>query len=354
MNELGPNEEELGKLSPEDREMMEVGDKLPEEQASPEKEEQKPPVDALIVFGFGIANPTETDDSQKKGWMLGVGAKLRVQAAAELYLRGQVREVIFTGGATRQKDEIQETEAGLMEQYFRHILGKRKKEQLLAEARAAGEDPQAKREEIESAVEGYLAGLGGHLVQEGAATNTIENFSRTIDRFDQNPDQYQNIALLSNRFHITRIGELAGMFGVKGKKFNAEEMVAYAASDRGRHEKEYRDLLDRATDPNFNEEYRNFLVNENRWRGGLKEVPEYFLPQTVFLGGRRLRDVLRTLSEQEKIFEEALTRAGIPVGEIDSMDEQELRDRISKIDRVLPPEKWASTTPEWYDREGEK
>lgn len=319
----------------------------PAEKFSPEEEageDQRNGADALIVFGFGIKDPLwmqkekeGTDLGESEGWMLSLGAKMRVQAATELYLRGATREVIFTGGATRQKDQINQTEAELMQNYFLHILRKRKFEELKGERTELNE---IERRDIENACSTYIEGAKDNLIKEDGATNTIENFSRTLAMFDKNPDRYKKVALLSNRFHMARIKQLAEQFDLEASAFNAEDTILATRLNK-RHGQMVYDTLNAYTDPNTNEEYRNFLIAENRWSRGLRELPEYFLPQTVFVQGPRLKNILAKMAAAEARYEKKLQEIGIDPERLDDYDEDELREKISQIQRELPPESWA-------------
>lgn len=331
-----------------------------------EGEQRKGQADALIVFGFGIKdpnqmqkqkeaeeaglNPEEVTD-QSTGWMLSLGGKMRVQAAAELYLRGAAREIIFTGGATRTKDGITETEAQVMEEYFLHILKKRKFEELKDNmGKLEGgilELSDTEKRDMGNAADVYAEDARAHIIKEDKATNTIENFSRTLAMFDNNPGKYQSVALLSNRFHIARIGQLAEQFALQNNKFGAEDVMLATRVDK-RHGQMIYDILNRYTDPNTNEEYRNYLAAENRWSLGLSKVPEYFLPQTIFVEGKRFREILKNMAEAEKVYEDKLLEIGIDPARLDeegSYSDANLKEKIGKIERVLPPENWASPNP---------
>jgi uncharacterized SAM-binding protein YcdF (DUF218 family) len=351
--------------------MSEEEPKIDVEQEEDERREGQ--ADALIVFGFGIKDPlylqrmkeqpklpgevqenAELDASQaelSKGWMLSLGAKLRVQAAAELYLHGQTKEIVFSGGATRlEKEGIQETEAELMESYFLHILRKRKIEEL---KNGQELNPTNKRD-IENAADSYIDEARSNIIKEDKATNTIENFSRTLSMIEKNPDKYKKIALLSNRFHITRIGMLAEQFQLDASKFSAEDVLLATRADKRHGDMVYR-ILDNYTNPNQSEEYRNFLMAENRWSRGLKEVPKNSLPQMIYVSGERLRDILKALAAAEEVYENYLKEIGIRIEDLDYPEgvteeekealDKKLSEKIGKIKRELPPAEWNSATP---------
>lgn len=319
--------------------------------------DRKGTADALIVFGFGIKDPIwmqkekeavsagaeilPTDESE--GWMLSLGAKMRVQAAAELYLKGATRDVIFTGGATRTKDGIDKTEAEVMQEYFLHILKKRKFEELKGEQVELSESD---KRDIEQAAEQYTEEAKSHLIKEDQATNTIENFSRTLAMFDRNPDKYKKIALLSNRFHIDRIGQLSEQFMMKAdQEYGAEDVMAEARAGK-RHEAMTTGILNRYLD---SEEYYDFTLRENQWRGGLRKVPEYFLPQTIYVDLERFRQILQNMASQEEVYDSKLAEMGINTETLDSLTSEELgevRQKVANIDRFLPTSDWAAKEPE--------
>ena len=103
-----------------------------------ENERQKP-IDALVVFGGGIISDKILggDEEQghkgmdmghkiighpEQGWRLPLGAKLRALGAAELYLSGQVNDLILTGGPIKKAEGIEASEAQLMKKYLQHKL----------------------------------------------------------------------------------------------------------------------------------------------------------------------------------------------------------------------------------------
>ncbi len=323
-----------------------------------EDERRESQADALIVFGFGIKDPNwmqkrkeaeeagvdpETISDQSEGWMLSLGAKMRVQAAAELYLKGATREVIFTGGATRTKDGLQQTEAQVMEDYFLHILRKRKFEQLKGDRVQLSE---TERRDIDVVSTAYIQEAKTHIIKEDKASNTIENFSRTLAMFDNNPNKYKKIALLSSKFHIDRIGQLSEQFLLPAdEEYGAEEVMAESRKGK-RHEALYTDVLN---DYLESEEYYNFTLRENQWRGGLRKVPEYFLPQTIFVDIDRFREILRSMALQDEVYANKLSELGINPDSLDDLSEEQLNDiknKIESIERILPPQSWAEVNPE--------
>lgn len=328
-----------------------------------EGEQRKGQADALIVFGFGIKDPNrmqkqkeaeeagldpEEVTDQLTGWMLSLGGKMRVQAAAELYLRGAAREIIFTGGATRTKDGITETEAQVMEEYFLHILKKRKFEELKDSIGklegAILELSDTQKRDMRNAADVYADNARAHIIKEDKATNTIQNFSRTLSMFDKNPDKYKSTILLTSHFHAARVGQLAEQFLLKGEKMGAEDVMLATRSDK-RHGQMLYNIIQRLTDPNTNEEYRKWLMGENRWSGGLKKVPEYFLPDTIHVDGERFQEILKSIASAEKVYEEKLLEVGIDPARLDeegAYTDEELKEKIGLIERKLPPEEWAS------------
>ena len=185
-----------------------------EEETSIEKEEKNKPYDVLIVFGFG-ARPRSKQEAEespdlKDGWHLTVGTKARVLAAGELWKMGEIDKIVFSEGAAPDREK---SGSQLMKEY------------LLAKYPEIPEDK---------------------IIVEDKAANTIENFANTVDYLDhsevvasgrekqekQITKPSSNIALLSNRFHLARIEQIAEKFAIQGDGFSAEDVLALAAARR--------------------------------------------------------------------------------------------------------------------------
>lgn len=328
---------------------------------SPEinEEEKQTPIDALIVFGGGVLPDSSLEAMNmgkklighpEKGWRMPLGAKMRALAAAELYLGGQVKDVILTGGATGKGLEF--SEAQLMQKYFLRKLEQRWRSELKKQYQESGNLNDETLSQIEAIVKTRQKEAEQHVLLEDKATNTIENFAYTVNFIDKNPDKYQNIALLSNNFHIDRIVKLAGKMKVEGKGIGSEDIVSNLSQ---RHEK----VAQRYFDPEVNEVYRNEVLvelggdekiiterrlgdlakerpkSERRWSRGLDEIPEYWLPNIKFIENpERLKSIL---SVEEKVAE-ILAQQGI--ADIETANPQDIQTALGSIERLLPPKEW--------------
>lgn len=182
------------------------GEHIPQKEAGETLEKKR--YQALIVFGFGAkprtkeqaaADPEGRADS---GWHLTAGTKARILAAAELWKMGEIDKLILSEGGSSRNEK---TGGQLMKEY------------LIAKY------PEIPEESI---------------VVEDRASNTIENFAGTVDLLEAegaindasaNNSPKNNIALLSNRFHMARIKEIAERFNISADAFNAEDVLEYAA-----------------------------------------------------------------------------------------------------------------------------
>ncbi|NQU77150.1 YdcF family protein [Candidatus Falkowbacteria bacterium] len=175
-----------------------------------EKEKKPATYDAAIVFGFGALSEDRQKTPDEKKWRLSFAARLRLDAAASLYLMGEVNEVFVSeGGSNKYKENGQEIKlsgAKIMKNYLVEYWG-------LPE---------------------------GIVKEEAHATNTLENFAHTINMLDKEKDQaeksgteykYNNLAFISSGFHVPRIRELASTYGLKGETISAEEMIQTAMDE---------------------------------------------------------------------------------------------------------------------------
>lgn len=334
-------------------------------EGSQEKEKEKP-IDALVVFGGGILS----DESYKvmgvgkglmghpeQGWRLPLGAKLRVLGAAELYLGGQVEDVILTGGPVAVKAGIESSEAQLMKKYFQHKIKERWNSQLKREFKEKeGELSADRSEQVDKIVQQRLEDSERHILLEDKATNTIENFAHTINFLERDKTKYQNIALLSNSFHTARIVKLADKFGISGKGIGAEPIVSQV-------DPRYKKIAERYFDPEINAAYREEVLSalseeerpkyearlggsveasikgERRWSRGLDEIPEYWLPNVKFIQNP---DQLKNILKAEQDVQRVLREGGIE--DIDAASEAEIREALDKIERKMPPVEWEEET----------
>lgn len=324
----------------------------PEDEKTLEKEKDKP-IDALVVFGFGIISDQDLEKQAigksiigqpEKGWRLPIGAKLRTMAAAKLYFEGQVGDVIFTGGTVKEKEGIASSEAQLMENYFQHKLKNWWTEKFKKEGKS--------EDEVKAEVDKRLEESSQHILLEDKATNTIENFAHTINYLEAKKNEYQSIGFLSNNFHVERIVKLANKLGTSGRGVAAEPVVSEI-------DPRYQEIAEKYFGPERNEEYRqevlrdlnedqdriaqarlgtseaDYQKGERRWSRGLDEIPEYWLPNVKFIQNP---DQLRKILKAEENVQEVLRQHG--VADISAASETEIRQALEGIERKMPPEEW--------------
>lgn len=288
--QLGPSPKELG------LENLEEGET-----------EKLQPFDAVIVLGGGLkdpqwksfqekypegVNPRGVKIEKSEGWMLPFDAKLRTIAAAQMYIDGLTREIIFTGGPTAKQRGIEESEALKMKDYAKHLL-----------QRAGIEEG-----EIDKVI-----------VLEDQATNTIENVANVCNIIDQNKEKYQNLAVLTNEYHLDRAKELMGKFKLETEGVSAEEKL----KDRSA---KYQRVLDRF----FNSPgYQDRLAGERRWTAGLKDLPRYWFPQAMAVNDPdRLSEIMESIygpAFTQKVGQEAILKS---------------RENLQQTKRAIPPKEW--------------
>lgn len=265
-----------------------------ERENSVEQEKQKP-FDAVIVLGSGIENPfwkwynerhpdepIAEPEGGGKGW-LGLDARMRTIAAAEMYRQGLTGQIIFTGGKTGEQRGIPQSEAELMKDYAAKIL------------KRAG----LKDEEIEQAI-----------VLEDKATNTIENIANICNIIDKSPDDYRSLAVLTNQYHVDRAQEILSKFNLKAEGFSAEDLL------KSRSPK-YNRVIERFfSSPS----YQDKLVGEMRWTKGLKELPAYWHPQAWAV-------------DDPKRMEYLLSSFGLE-GLAEKVGQKELTEFLKTVDRI--------------------
>lgn len=349
---------------------------------SKENEPSGHAIDALVVFGFGIKSDA---DLEKAGMLsekipktarqrLPLGAKLRTAAAAELYFDGQVGDVIFTGGPVNAKEGVTESKAELMEDYFLKILAKRERAEIYQRLREKGQDPQHRQEEIERQIADYLERARKNLLREDRATNTIENFSNTINLLHWERSKYQSVGLLSSQFHLDRIAKLARKHNVEGIPVSADQTMLdkrekhrkiinhYFAKKGNQHfrndvlsdfdlpgSEERNDIeakfgprygqnIDRErskTDTRLGTSFDDYQKGEKRWSRGLDEIPEYWMQGLQFMEDEdQLRAILTAEQELSKVLQEKLGKS------VDEATQKEIQTALSSIDRIMPPAEW--------------
>lgn len=330
---------------------------IPEDVAPKETELKKAcPFDATVVFGAGVRTDQDLQDrgigarivgKEEQGWRLSIAAKMRVRAAAELFFDDQTKEVFLTGGAVGKEKGFNLTEAELMRDYFMYLIKTKKAHELVG-------DP-----DIEKKVSEYLEQAVARVRLENQATNTIENFAHTINFFDES-GQYDTVAFVSNDFHIARILQLAEKFQLSGEGVGSEEYLKHKEQDR-----RIQTIIDRYFDPEVNKRYLVEVMgstpeerkpqvakrlggpiagaydSEVRWSRGLKEIPEYWLPHATYINdAARLKKIISADPEATRLLNER------GISDVEEASADEIRDSLSKIDRVMPPKEWAERKTE--------
>lgn len=384
----------------------------------------------LIVFGFG-ADPRTADEAavdpegeNDLGWHLSAGTKARVLAAGELWKMGEIDKIIMSEGGGPDKEK---SGGELMREY------------LLAKYPEIPEDK---------------------VIAEDKAADTVENFIGTIDSIDaENEEKEQGesdadeYGLLSSRFHMARIVELAGRFGFKGDIFHAEDILRLAAMmreentgrptmdrfDKWEHlmsspegNDAYRDIDRIARDVYLYEiskmmdelkkkieddgvpgnevgenevelqllvslisklttsqsrlevdrelesrgvdvdslhnrienkvekmgkaSYRDYLEQENRWLGGMKELPGYWVLQAAKVNTPRFKQMLTNPKNADAV--EYLEELGFEnIVEMDDGEFKEMKQTISSDAFIkehrpdsMPPSEWGSATPQYQNK----
>lgn len=345
-----------------------------------EREIKEPAMDALVVFGFGIKSDSDLENADMLNpdiprtarQRLPLGAKLRTAAAAELFFDGEVGDVIFTGGAVKAKEGVAQTEASLMENYFIRILEKRKRAQIYDRLRGSNLDPNDQKVDVDKEVYEYLNSALDHVVKEDKATNTIENFSNTINLLQRKKEEYKRVGLLSSQFHLNRIAELARKHLVEGQPFSADSEVArrrpkyqkiidnyFTLDGNNRFHEEVLSDYDSADDINDVEtkypgygswtdkektqnqkrlgtSYSDYLKGERRWSKALDELPEYWMQGLQFIEDENhLRAILAAEQDVAKVLESKLGKS------VDEASQEEIQQALASTEREMGPAEWA-------------
>lgn len=292
-----------------------------EKEISPEKE---PGIhfDAMVLFGGGLneskedfseiseeegenfANkiPEERTEKERK-WakrartVLNIRTKVRALAALDIMKKGEVDEVFVTGGKVVPD---QPSEAELIRDYIA------RKYQI--ELKKKIDNKEMDQKEAEEKLKDMIS----KLKLEDKATNTIENFANVVDMMEESPKEYDNIAFLSNRFHLSRITQLGEKFGVNAEEADSEEEV----KKRSHHHQEF---LERACDTE-NPIYKKMLEDEKKFSRALEELPLYYLPQAAEVNQEKLEEMYK--KDKESI-DEALKRKGLTWEEFKKLPYQE-------------------------------
>lgn len=286
-----------------------------ERNLSDNEKTQTPQVDDLIVFGQGPVLKSDTmlkpepgaiqqDNAEINSW-----AKTIARAAGELKRAKSVGRIILTGGQTGGPNFPSEAEM--------------MKKVLIEEYGISEKD----------------------IIMETKATNTLLNFSNTINLIDQMtkaaPDEHRTVGFLGADFHIPRIKMMAKLYGLDSQvSFSAEQifrLIAYKTNDQALHS-----LLDKRLNidndlsrPNSRLNWQQLITldqeelqkqqpkstlssptffeeqigenkkgiytrvrGENRYTAGLIETPSYWIGYLGYLNEPRLRQALSKIDSK--------------------------------------------------------
>ncbi len=304
-------------------------------ETDPEKREEEPHLDSVLVFGIKgeeIDNYVEIakeekeefltnleklkDNEKKRKWvkqtrkMMNVPAKMRAIAALEILKKGDVDELIISGGKTMGEDLPSEAE--LMRDYIAQKLQNELKRSVKKKEISKLEAVKKLEEKLEK------------IKLEDEATNSIENFANVINMMDESTKSYKDISLLSNDFHTERLKKLAEKFNIEGEESPANEKLQKRSSH-------YNKFLEKACSLD-NPEYKNILKSERRWKRGVDEMPLYFLPQAVYINKERLEKIHQN---NKQAIDKSLEEKGLTWKEFINLPD---RERLKL--REVPPEKW--------------
>lgn len=293
-------------------------DKILSEPGLPIAEKRKEPqYSDLLVFGAGV--------DEKSSDLLSDGAKMRVLAALELWRRGEVNQIIFSGGKTNLKIDISEAEA--MKRYFLKMF------------RIDLNASNLPSEQVEE----NLAETETKLKKEDRATNTLENIAQTMEIFNHdqidNQQAHSNIAGLSTHFHGARIKEILKMFDIDSFIFDEEYLLQM-------RNPQFRDITEKFRN---NPSYEKILFSENRWMRGLEEEPDYYLQAFGLIEDNNLfRQAILKLIQSHPARQNIKTRLEeLGVVNVETIEPTELRQIIKSIIRIKPSESWASPE-DWH------
>jgi len=231
---------------------------------------------AIVVYGCG---PQDSDDE-----LTPVG-RLNTEAAAKLFKLLHQKGVkgvklIPTGGKT---GKAKYTEAEVMKKLMRKL----------------------------GIPESYI-------ISERAATNTIENVVFVANIKDRMG--FTHLIHVSTAHHLNRIRELCYLVGISNiSEFRAAQEILGKNHPLVEETKEILEVQAR---------------NEARWMRGLREIPEYWLPQTAKIESlQRFRDILKLGRIQKWLKENFSVNK---VSNLTNREIEEIKEKIGKINRVMP------------------
>lgn len=239
-------------------------------------------VKTFIVFGYGPVLPTRCRYVSGK---LNEYGRITALGAGMLYQKYRPQFIIPTGGKTGGLDKPSEAE--LIVRILKTIF-------------AIPEDT---------------------FIIEDTAMNTIQNIiysANIVDRLGLDP---KDLLFISMGFHIQRIKEICAIVGLSGRFVSAEKIVE-------RRSRRHRRLLSKLLSPK-REQYAKILSEQERWLRGLREIPEYWLPEMEKIeNNNRLIDILKLKKVQP-----LLQSHGI---DPDRTSPEDVRIWLRKIPRKFP------------------
>ncbi len=329
----------------------------------PEEIPSTPQFKNLIIFGSG---PIMDRDSKMKAEDektpvgqedVNMWGKMSARAAAELKLAGIVDKITFSGGTTGGVEYG--SEASIMKDLIR------------------AEYPMIDPDDI---------------LEEPMATNTLENFAYVLNKFDEaspfdpNPETTEPVALLGADFHVARIKDLANLYGVNNTTGFSAQAVLRLIAERT-NDRQALDHLDKLADLSADLTTQDSRVNwrefnkmspeenraqesksavsaahntffeeqqgterspgilqrwreENRWGGGLKHIPEYWVGYLGFLTNDARLTVALDRIPQEEIVRMGVDRSR-PLDEVRS----KLLEYTKPEKRIIPSADWEKNPP---------
>ncbi len=252
------------------------------------EEQEKYPFDGgIIIFGHGYSN---------RSYQLSLEAKMRATAAYQLWKEGLAPRIILTGGAPSETDK---------EKYGQNLLPN--SEQMA--------NMLIKRFHVPEEA----------IINESQSTNTIENTAHALTNLEKQGLPTNEFVTVSTGYHMDRITEIMNRFGLKSQPISAEQALNNRSLEHAEEMKQKdikKGLQTKEIEKNYlmrkgrydrviqriyrtNEQIKNEIKNEGKWLNAMREIPGYWIPQTIAVRGNKLKEVVDT--HREKI-EEWLAR----------------------------------------------
>lgn len=170
------------------------------------------------------------------------------------------------------------------------------------------------------------------IIEETEAPNTIQNFVRAINLLDKRTKGVfkGKIGVVSSNFgHLSRARGILLALGIP-----EEKIVCLSAEQILRHFGYRQSDIDSFKPHNTSAQT---LQNQERWIRGVREIPEYVLPEIAFIeNDNRLIMVMESL--RQLYGKEKLDVLGL--GDFDKMRIEDVREILSSVSRKLPPSEW--------------